>query len=80
MTKGFREERVTFNIIDFMGLIGEPDSNGIQKECNIVAWCGGQPKIDIRGWNADHTVSKRGIRLTDEEARDLYKILKERYE
>ena len=80
MTKGFREEKVTFDIVDFVGLIGEVDSAGYQKECNIVSWCGRPARIDIRGWNADHTQCRKGISLTDEEAEDLYKILKARYE
>ena len=80
MTKGFREEKVTFDIVDFMGLIGDVDSMGFQKECNIVAWCGRPARVDIRGWSADHTECKNGISLTDAEAEELYKILKERYE
>jgi len=80
MTKGFREEKVTFDIVDFVGLIGEVDSAGYQKECNIVSWYGRPARIDIRGWNADHTQCRKGISLTDEEAEDLYKILKARYE
>jgi hypothetical protein len=80
MTKGFREEKVTFAIVDFMGLIGKVDNMGFQKECNIVAWCGKPAKIDIRSWNADHTQCRKGVSLTDEEAEELYKILKARFE
>jgi hypothetical protein len=80
MTKGFREEKVTYDIVYFLGRLGERDTTGFQKECNIVSWCDKPARIDIRGWNEDHSVMRRGVSLTDEEGEELYKILKERYE
>ena len=71
MTSGFRNEEVTYEIVDHIGVAGK-------KEVNVVSWCGNPPKIDIREWNGDRP--RRGITLTDEEARELYETLKERYE
>ena len=80
MTEGFRKESVTYDIVACLGTLGERDSMGFQKEINIVSWCDRPARIDIRGWNEDHTVMRRGITLTDDEAEELLKILKERYE
>lgn len=80
MTEGFRKEGVTYDIIAYLGKLGERDSMGFQKEVNIVSWCDKPAKIDIRGWNEDHTVMRRGLTLSDEEAETLLGILKERYE
>ena len=80
MTKGFIKDKVTFDIVYFLGKLGERDKDGFQKEINIVSWNDKPAKVDIRAWNEDHTVMRRGVALTDAEAEDLYKALKERYE
>lgn len=38
---------------------------------------GGEDKLDIRDWNEDMTKCGKGISLTEEEAGNLYMILKE---
>ena len=80
MTEGFRKESVTYEIVAYLGKLGERNSAGYQKEVNIVSWNNKPVKIDIRMWNEDHTQMKKGITLTEDEAEVLLKILKERYE
>ena len=44
-------------------------------EVNMVSWNGGEPKVEIRNWNEDHSKCSKGITLTTEEARILGEIL-----
>ena len=67
-----------YEIIESMGVISTHE-NGWKKEVNIVSWRGARPKVDIRDWDADHERMARGITLTEDEAKALYEILKERY-
>ena len=53
--------------------------NGWNKEANVVAWNGGEPKIDIRDWSKDHEHMGRGITLTEKEAEKLAKALAQRF-
>lgn len=64
---------VTYEIVKHIGKAGD-------KEVNLVSWNGNTPKIDIREWYEDHTKCRKGITLTDEEAKALYEVLKGRYE
>ena len=65
---------VTFEIIEHIAVIKEGE-NGWNKEVNIVAWNGGQPKVDIRDWNPEHDRMTRGITLTEPEAEKLAKAV-----
>ena len=47
--------------------LGERKSTGYRKELNVVSFNGNPAKLDIRGWNADHTSMTKGVSLTDEE-------------
>ena len=73
MTDGFRKEEITFEIVGTIGKAGK-------REVNLVAWNGKPAKIDIREWDTDHLIPRKGITMTDEEARELYETLKARYE
>lgn len=46
------------------------------KEVNIIKWSGGSPKYDIRDWAPDHSKMSKGVTLTEQEARNLYILLK----
>ena len=48
------------------------------KEVNVVAWNGGNPKIDIREWSPDHSRMTRGITLTEKEAQDFASAIAQR--
>lgn len=47
------------------------------KELNMVSWNGKPATIDIREWDPSHERMSRGVKLTDEEARELLNILQE---
>ncbi len=49
---------------------------GWSKELNLISWNGAAPKYDIRDWAPEHEKMGKGITLTEEEARSLYKILR----
>lgn len=65
---------VTFDIIEHIAVI-KSNENGWNKEVNIVAWNGGQPKVDIREWNPEHDRMTRGITLTEPEAEKMAKAI-----
>ena len=65
---------VTFDIIEHIAVI-KSNENGWNKEVNIVAWNGGQPKVDIREGNAEHDRMTRGITLTEPEAEKMAKAI-----
>lgn len=64
----------TFEIVKHIGVINEYQT-GWKKELNVVAWCGGVPKYDIRDWDEDHNRMSRGITLHEDEAKALAKLL-----
>lgn len=70
---------ITFEVMEHYGVISTADS-GWSKEVNLVAWNGGEPKIDIRDWDETHERMSRGITLTEEQGKKLYEILKNKYE
>lgn len=72
-------DTVYHEIVEHCGVVGSVRDDWT-KEVNVVAWNGGKPKIDIRDWDSTHTRMSRGITLTEEQARRVYEILKERYE
>lgn len=43
------------------------------KELNIISWNGKDCVLDIREWNEDHTVCRKGITLSAEETDSLCK-------
>lgn len=74
MTQDFKYE-----IVRSIGTIASFRINGKvrHKELNVISWNGRDPKVDIREWNDDHTQMSKGITLTRNEARNLYKLLQE---
>lgn len=71
MTDGWRNEQITYEIVDRIGTAG-------RKEVNMVSWNGNPAKVDIREWVDGKP--RKGITLTDAEAEELYKVLKGRYD
>lgn len=65
---------VVFEIIKHIGTIRKHE-NGWAKELNIVAWNGGEPKYDIRDWDAKHEYMTRGITLTRTDMASLISII-----
>lgn len=68
---------ITFEITERIGALDRP-KNDWTLECNMVAWNGGDPKIDIRSWSPDHRKMTRGITLTEEQSEKLVKALGQR--
>lgn len=65
---------ITYEIKEEIGVLSE-GSKGWRKELNIVSWNKGQPKYDLRDWAPEHEKMGKGVTLTEDEARELYKLL-----
>lgn len=63
-----------YEIINEIGVISS-STKGWKKEVNRLSWNGGEPKYDIRQWAPDHEKMGKGISLTEDEMRELAKIL-----
>lgn len=53
---------------------------GNTKQLNIVSWNKGAAKLDLRSWRTDDNGEpqpNKGITLTDAEAQNLYKALRD---
>lgn len=74
-----RNDEITFEVVEEIGVISE-GNGGWAKELNLVAWNGAEPKYDIRDWNEGHERMTRGITLTEKAAKNLYELLKARFE
>ena len=51
-----------------------------RKEVRVIAWGDNEPRLDIRDWWLDKSGNEKcgkGICLTDDEARELMKLLNE---
>lgn len=64
---------IKYEIVKHLGVVNE--RTGFKKEVNLVSWNEGNPKIDIREWNLDHTKLLKGITLSLSEAKALHAIL-----
>ncbi|MDO5415256.1 MAG: PC4/YdbC family ssDNA-binding protein [Bacillota bacterium] len=63
------------NIIKHYGVLYETD-RGWTCEVNLVAWNGGEPKLDIRTWGPDKAKDiGKGVRLAKEATIKLHDIL-----
>jgi len=65
---------IKFEIKEELGTISE-SAKGWAKELNLVSWNGSAPKFDIRDWSPGHEKMGKGITLSADEAKALYKIL-----
>ena len=65
---------IKFEIQKELGTLSE-SGKGWTKEVNLISWNGAAPKYDIRDWAPNHEKMGKGITLTEEEVRTLYKIL-----
>lgn len=73
---GFDRE-IRFEIVEEIGVLKE-HSTGWKKELNFVRWNTGAPKYDIRDWSPDHNHMSRGITLTEDEMRSIFRLLQNR--
>ena len=69
---------ITFDIKKHLGVLST-DHTGWTREANLVAWNGGEAKLDIRSWDPEHQRMTRGITLKFEEAKALSQLLSEEF-
>ncbi len=53
------------------------NTNGWERQLNLVSWNDREPKYDIRDWSPDGTKMGKGISLTNDELSILKDILSE---
>lgn len=70
------KSRLKYEIINEIGIISEGKS-GWRKELTRVSWSGREPKYDLRDWAENHEKMGKGLTLTEEELRQLHKVLSE---
>lgn len=66
-----------YEIVEELGVISE-SAKGWRKELNRISWNGGEPKLDIRDWSPEHEKMGKGVTLTVEEAKALFKLLRDK--
>ena len=66
---------IVFEIKEKLGTITAFDT-GWNKELNIVAWNGNEPRFDIRSWDSVHERMSRGLTLSTQEAEMVYRLLR----
>ena len=65
-----------YEIINELGIISE-GTKGWKKAFTRVSWNQGEPKYDIRAWDADYEKAGKGVTLDEEELRMLKKLMDE---
>lgn len=70
-----KSDKITnYNLIREIAVLGVRENE--TKEANLISWNGKPPVIDIRYWNAEHTVMSNGITFTQSELSALIKGVK----
>ena len=67
---------IKYDILEELGVLSEI-AKGWKKELNLISWNGGASKYDIRDWAPQHEKMGKGITLSKDEIKELYKILGE---
>lgn len=85
MVKKGKRDEYSFEIQEHIGVFENSKretKGGVkwQREVNLVSWNGNPAKIDIREWNENHDMMSKGSVFTEEEAKELLKILTEYFE
>ena len=71
-----KKNEFEFEIKKNIGVLSEGTWN---MELNWVKFGDNEPKYDIRKWNADHTKMGKGISLSKEELKTLWKVLDKKF-
>ena len=64
---------ITLEVIKKIAVLNDSEE-GYTKELNLVSWNGREPKYDLRTWSPEG-IALKGLTLTEEEAKELYKAL-----
>jgi len=67
---------IKYEIKKHIGVLSE-NNKGWKKELNLVSWNDREPKYDIREWSPEHDNMGKGVTLTDDELKELKKLLLE---
>lgn len=62
-----------------IGALSETDGGAVKKLC-LISWDNAPPKYDLRVWMTDRkgdVIPCKGLAMTEEEAKRLYKLLSE---
>lgn len=70
---------IKYDIVEELGVLSE-SAKGWTKELNLISWNGGAPKYDIRDWAPEHEKMGKGVTLSEEEAKELYVLLRKAVE
>lgn len=65
---------IKYDILEELGVLSEI-AKGWKKELNLISWNVGASKYDIRDWAPQHEKMGKGITLSKDEIKELYKIL-----
>jgi hypothetical protein len=65
---------IKYDILEELGVLSE-SAKGWKKELNLISWNGGASQYDIRDWAPQHEKMGKGITLSKDEIKELYKIL-----
>ena len=65
---------IKYDILEELGVLSE-SAKRWKKELNLISWNGGASKYDIRDWAPQHEKMGKGITLSKDEIKELYKIL-----
>lgn len=65
---------IKYDILKEFGVLSK-SAKGWKKELNLISWNGGASKYDIRDWAPQHEKMGKGITLSKDEIKELYKIL-----
>lgn len=67
-------QKIKYEIINELGILSSGTS-GWKKAFTRVSWNQGEPKYDIRTWDANYETAGRGITLDEKELRALKKFI-----
>lgn len=65
---------IQYEIVKEIAVLSQSDS-GYTKEINLIAWNGNEPKYDIRSFSPNREKCGKGITLTEQEVKMLFKAL-----
>ena len=65
---------IKYDILEELGVLSE-SAKGWKKELNLISWNEGASKYDIRDWAPQHEKMGKGITLSKDEIKQLYKTL-----
>jgi len=65
-----------FEIEEEIAVLGDYNREGFRTELNKVSWFNRKGRYDIRPWNKDHTLCKKGVSLSNEEFGALREFFK----